>query len=402
VPIEREQMASFLARKLEAADQYDAPSNVPASDFEDRDRIAQVHLPSVDLVAHEEIARGFDDNTYRPGALVTRGQMASFIVREMQTITGQELSTSQDYFDDDQGDEHEDNINVLAEYGIAQGDAQGNYNPRSPVTRGQMALFIARNLDALHNEFDITFTSIRDDRDTETPVFQDVTATANDDVVIVTYDEPIDCTTVDVDASNYEVTTTTTGEDPVERDETAAECVEPVDGADTDVAITIAGDPLVEGDTVTVEAVVGADGDTVLDLAENEQPEGDETSTEAAADENAPLFEGTSAAVNDTEVSVIYDELIDCTTVDINASNYVVTTQIEGEDPVERTGTAAACVTPIDGVDDEVAIAIVGEPLVGGETVTVEAVEGDDGDTVLDLAENAQPVGDEAQTTATP
>lgn len=401
-PISREQMASFLARKLQAADQYQAPTNVPASDFEDRDRIAQVHLASVDLVAHEGIAQGFPDNTYRPAAFVTRGQMASFIVREMETITGQDISTTTDYFDDDDGNTHEDNINVLAEFGIAEGDVQGNYNPAAPVTRGQMALFIARNVDALDNELGITFTSIREDADTQPPVFESASATANDNVVTVIYDEPIDCTTVDLDASDYEVTTTTEGQEPAAREELAAECVTPVEGADTEVAITLAGDPLVEGDTVTIAAVEGTDGDTVLDLAGNEQPVGDETSTVASPDANAPLFEAASAAVNETEVSVIYDELVDCTTVDLNASNYEVTTTIEGEEPVTRDATAAACVTPIDGADDEIAITILGDPLIDGQTVTVVAQTGDDGDTVLDLAANEQPVGDEVTTVVTP
>jgi hypothetical protein len=46
-------------------------------------------------------------------------------------------------FTDDGGNTHEFNINCIAFWQIAQGKGQGRYDPAGPVTRGQMATFIA-------------------------------------------------------------------------------------------------------------------------------------------------------------------------------------------------------------------------------------------------------------------
>ncbi len=51
-------------------------------------------------------------------------------------------------FSDTAGDAHEANIDCIARLGIAQGYGDGTFGPGDPVTRGQMASFLARTLDA--------------------------------------------------------------------------------------------------------------------------------------------------------------------------------------------------------------------------------------------------------------
>lgn len=420
-PVTREQMASFLARELDAADAYTRPENVPTSDFEDRDRISQDHLPNVDLVAHEQIAQGYEDNTYRPGLSVTRGQMASFIVREMETITGQQLTADADYFDDDNGTEHESNINVLAQHGIAEGDAQGNYNANAPVTRGQMALFIARDLDALDNEYGVTFAPVGEQPQ---PGTQTYTATTGGEDATVAAGDPaqfafggITADTVDIALAACGQVTRTDGTvtfsgrttEPGHADLGTVDFAaiatvngEPaaggthVDGAaspDGDVSLTV--ETAGEGCFVVI-VFDDADEDNSLDIDENGEPTEDHglSGEHTVVDEIAPAFEAASAAAGENVVTVVYDEVIDCTTVDGNASNYEVTVATGGAEPVARDAQAAACVTPLEGFDNEVGITVLGEPFVQGDTVTVTAVGGDDGNTVLDPAENPQPVGD--------
>jgi WD40-like Beta Propeller Repeat len=70
---------------------------------------------------------------------VTRDQMASFLA------VGYQLApSSTDFFDDDNGNLHEEAINALAASGITEGCDDGSYCPRSGVERDQMASFLGR------------------------------------------------------------------------------------------------------------------------------------------------------------------------------------------------------------------------------------------------------------------
>jgi hypothetical protein len=85
-----------------------------------------------------------DRERYCPNDFVTRGQMASFLVRALGLP-----KSSTDYFTDDNGTTHEADINALRAAGITSGcnpPANTLYCPHDFVTRGQMASFLARAL----------------------------------------------------------------------------------------------------------------------------------------------------------------------------------------------------------------------------------------------------------------
>ena len=88
------------------------------------------------------LTEGCGGGRFCPDAPVTRGQMASFLVRALELPP-----TDTDAFDDDDGTTHEDAINRLAASGIASGCSATNYCPNATVIRGQMASFMARGLD---------------------------------------------------------------------------------------------------------------------------------------------------------------------------------------------------------------------------------------------------------------
>jgi hypothetical protein len=71
--VSRGQMATFLDRALELAEQADA--EIPA------DARGSVHEEAIEAVVGNGIAQGFTDGTFRPNADVSRGQMASFLAR---------------------------------------------------------------------------------------------------------------------------------------------------------------------------------------------------------------------------------------------------------------------------------------------------------------------------------
>ena len=98
------------------------------------------HEAAITAVAAAGIAGGFPDGTFRPGAAVTRGQMASFLMRAL------ELEGATPPFEDAVGTTHAIAIGAVAEAGIAGGFPDGTFRPGAAVTRGQMASFLARGL----------------------------------------------------------------------------------------------------------------------------------------------------------------------------------------------------------------------------------------------------------------
>jgi hypothetical protein len=129
----RDQMASFLDRAL------DLPPT--AIDFYDDDE-GNIHEAAINRLAAAGITGGCDVREYCPKASVKRDQMASFLVRAFKlppAVT--------DYFNDDEGNLHELQINALARSGITGGCGPGRYCPTNVVTRGQMTAFLHRALD---------------------------------------------------------------------------------------------------------------------------------------------------------------------------------------------------------------------------------------------------------------
>ncbi len=159
-PVTRGQMASFIARAIDTANDLE---NTPGladlaphdgnNDFTDV-TAGSVHLAAINRLADAQIVRGGPGGrpvtAFGPDLEVTRAQMASFINRAQEYLTGTAFSTTSDLFTDDDGDVHEPNINGIASMGIAVGDGVSSYGPGADVIRGQMAAFLIRHLAVLH------------------------------------------------------------------------------------------------------------------------------------------------------------------------------------------------------------------------------------------------------------
>lgn len=87
---------------------------------------------------------------YGPGLPVQRDQMASFVARTLGFVLDEDLCvTTTDFFDDDDGNVHEPCINALTDMGVVEGRSFGVYAPGGVVTRDQMAAFLMRAMDVL-------------------------------------------------------------------------------------------------------------------------------------------------------------------------------------------------------------------------------------------------------------
>ena len=130
--VSRDQMASFIARAL----------SLPAATTDYfPDDAGSIHEADINRLAAAGITTGCGGGLYCPTSAVTRDQMASFLARALSLAPA-----GQDYFVDDAGSIHENDINRLAASGVTRGCGPSVYCPRQAVTREQMAAFLYRAL----------------------------------------------------------------------------------------------------------------------------------------------------------------------------------------------------------------------------------------------------------------
>jgi hypothetical protein len=99
-----------------------------------------VHGAAIACAGAYGLVAGFPDGTFRPAVPVTRGQMATFVAGWLRAATGLALPTSDEVgFSDLEGSTHERAIRALATAGIIGGRVDGTFGPGEPLTRGQFA-----------------------------------------------------------------------------------------------------------------------------------------------------------------------------------------------------------------------------------------------------------------------
>jgi PKD repeat protein len=132
-PVTREQMASFLVRA------FDLPPT--ATDYF-TDDTGTTHEHDINALRAAGITVGCAATLYCPKDPVPRDQMASFLARALALPP-----TGTDYFTDDNGNTHEQNINRIRKADITTGCTATTYCPKEIVTRGQMAAFLRRSVE---------------------------------------------------------------------------------------------------------------------------------------------------------------------------------------------------------------------------------------------------------------
>ncbi len=138
--VTRGQMAAFLVRALGYTD--DGGSNL----FVDDD--ASIFERDIDRLGTAGVTKGCNppvNNSYCPDDLVTRGQMAAFLVRAL----GYTDDGGSNLFLDDDGSVFEGDIDRLGTAGVTKGcnpPTNDRYCADDFVTRGQMAAFLYRAL----------------------------------------------------------------------------------------------------------------------------------------------------------------------------------------------------------------------------------------------------------------
>jgi hypothetical protein len=138
VNISRAAMSAFLYRL--AADPFLPPVTPSFSDV----GTSHPFFREIEWMNHEEITTGYSDDTFRPGAPVSRGAMAAFIYRYDDDPSPYDPPEAPTF--DDVGLNHPFFLEVewMNERGITTGYADHTFRPAAAVTRGAMAAFLAR------------------------------------------------------------------------------------------------------------------------------------------------------------------------------------------------------------------------------------------------------------------
>ena len=150
--VTRGEVASLVARLLERAGRP-MPSDPPAA-FSDT--TSGTHALRINQLAALGLVNGFGDGTYRPDRPISRGEVASLMVRSWKHATGEDLPAGTDKFTDDETSTHEASINAAAAIGWVAGKTPTTFGPNDVTQRGQGASFTARMLSSLVTKLGVT------------------------------------------------------------------------------------------------------------------------------------------------------------------------------------------------------------------------------------------------------
>lgn len=140
--VTREQMAAFLIRAIEGDPDVDYCNGVdPFLDVAS----GAWSCPHIKRMGELNITGGCGQGNYCPQGIVTREQMAVFIVRALEGNPAANYCNGVAPFNDVSAASWScGHIKRLVELGVTQGCGNGNYCPGNEVTRDQMAVFLAR------------------------------------------------------------------------------------------------------------------------------------------------------------------------------------------------------------------------------------------------------------------
>ena len=142
----RWQTALFLTRLHEVAG-FALPTDVDQG-FTDIVGLPPEYQSAINQLALLGITRGTGPESFDPQGIVSREQMALFLIRWSE-LAGVVLPEGSDQGFADISHtpaEHQIDINRLAQLGITTGTAPGSFTPDGAVTREQMASFLARTI----------------------------------------------------------------------------------------------------------------------------------------------------------------------------------------------------------------------------------------------------------------
>lgn len=106
------------------------------------------HFEGISSLYTSGVLHGYSDGTFKPSQAVTRGQVAKILVNAFGLATADTASVEKQNFKDlNKSNEYYDAIKKLTALGVVKGYDDHTFRSSETVTRGQIAVMIARALD---------------------------------------------------------------------------------------------------------------------------------------------------------------------------------------------------------------------------------------------------------------
>ncbi|MEM9467810.1 MAG: trypsin-like serine protease [Actinomycetota bacterium] len=144
-PVTREQMGAFLGRFRSVVTGETCTGPVPFTDVAP----ASYANDAIGCLAAIGVTGGTSPTTFSPGDHVTREQMAAFLARLLREMTGEACASPSPFADVAPASYAHADVGCLYELGITTGTSAETYGPGQPVTRAQMAVFLTRLYEVL-------------------------------------------------------------------------------------------------------------------------------------------------------------------------------------------------------------------------------------------------------------
>lgn len=143
--VTRKQMATFMGRLYEAVGQACVGGSTPFTDMPPE----AWAIDGIECVYALGVTTGTSDTTFSPDDFVTRKQMAAFLARLYESLGGTCDAVATPFTDMPPETWAADAIACIYDLGVTTGATATTFEPDEPVTRMQMAAFIARLFEAL-------------------------------------------------------------------------------------------------------------------------------------------------------------------------------------------------------------------------------------------------------------
>ena len=104
------------------------------------------HFKGISTLSKAGVINGYNDGTFRPSQAVTRGQAAKIIVNAFK-LNGTTTIENLNFKDVNETNEYYESIKTLKAHGVVSGFDDQTFRPNDSITRGHMAVMIARALD---------------------------------------------------------------------------------------------------------------------------------------------------------------------------------------------------------------------------------------------------------------
>jgi chitodextrinase len=143
--VTRDAMAVYISRALVGGDEK-VPDFTGTPSF--GDAAGNWALKYIEYAKAHCVVEGYPDGKYHPGEVVNRGQMAVFVAKALlacsQVPSGPEAPTFPDVTAANEWAWCYDYVEYISAQQVVEGYPDHRYGPQDPVTRDQMAVYIAR------------------------------------------------------------------------------------------------------------------------------------------------------------------------------------------------------------------------------------------------------------------